>query len=112
MHQDLKPQNVLFDKENRNLKLADLGVSNILDRTKSTLSANCGTVRYMSPEQLDGILTKKVDIWALGCVMLETLTGFPPYHDVSNEFSISRLIADKKITPKAYIAKKQAIKGD
>ena len=75
VHQDLKPQNILFNREIKTLKLADLGVSNILDRTKPTLSANCGTIRYMSPEQLDGLLTSKVDIWALGCVIMEMITG-------------------------------------
>jgi len=81
------------------VKLADLGVSHVLDRTRPTLSANCGTIRYMSPEQLDGLLTHKVDIWAFGCVLLEMATGLAPYQQVSNEFQISRLIADKRISP-------------
>jgi serine/threonine protein kinase len=50
MHQDLKPQNILFTKGYEQLKLADLGVSNILDKTKATSAANCGTLRYMPPE--------------------------------------------------------------
>lgn len=87
VHQDLKPQNILFSEDYKTVKLADLGVSSLLDRTKPTLSANCGTIRYMSPEQLDGILTNKVDIWALGCVILETITGGQaPYFDLPNEF--------------------------
>jgi serine/threonine protein kinase len=50
MHQDLKPQNILFDKDFEVIKLADLGVSNILEKTKATSAANCGTLRYMPPE--------------------------------------------------------------
>jgi len=95
--------------------LADLGVSSLLDRTKPTLSANCGTIRYMSPEQLDGILTNKVDIWALGCVILETITGGQaPYFDLPNEFQISRFIADKHINPLEYMTKvkKLKVEGD
>ena len=43
----------------------------------------------MSPEQLDGKLTNKVDIWALGCVILEMITSKPPYFDI-HEFAVSR----------------------
>jgi serine/threonine protein kinase len=50
------------------------------------MKAQCGTLRYMSPEQLDGILTSKIDIWAFGCVLLEILTGKPPYSGITNEF--------------------------
>ncbi|TNV81100.1 hypothetical protein FGO68_gene8698 [Halteria grandinella] len=114
VHQDLKPQNILFGGSIDTLKLADFGVSHLLDKTRATLSANCGTVRYMSPEQLDGMLSTKVDIWAVGCVMLEAITGKVPYFDVSNEFQISRLIADKKIGPDKYISqiKKTQIRID
>lgn len=90
MHQDLKPQNILFTKDYESVKLADLGVSNIFEKTKATSAANCGTLRYMPPEQLDGVLTSKVDIWAFGCVMLELITGKEPYADMLNEFQISR----------------------
>jgi serine/threonine protein kinase len=105
VHQDIKPQNILFDKDGCTVKLADLGVSHILDRTRPTLSANCGTIRYMSPEQLDGILTCKIDIWAVGCVILEMITGESPYPGVANEFQISRFIVDKKMNQLDYIIK-------
>jgi serine/threonine protein kinase len=50
--------------------LIDLGVSNKLEKTRATKAANAGTLRYMSPEQLNGSLSFKTDIWAFGCVML------------------------------------------
>ena len=50
VHQDLKPQNILFSKDFQVVKLADLGVSHRLEKTKATRSAECGTTRYMSPE--------------------------------------------------------------
>ena len=86
----MKPQNILFTKNHEQLKIADLGVSNIFEKTKATSAANCGTLRYMPPEQLDGVMTSKVDIWAFGCVLLEMITGKEPYSDVGNEFQISR----------------------
>ena len=39
----------------------------------------------MSPEQLDGTLTNKIDVWAFGCVLLEIMTGKEPYFELHNE---------------------------
>jgi serine/threonine protein kinase len=61
------------------VKLCDFGVSNILEKTRATRAANCGTIRYMSPEQLDGKLTIKIDIWGFGCVLLEMILGREPF---------------------------------
>jgi len=49
-HQDMKPENILFDGAFKVLKLADLGISNFLEKTRATSKANKGTLRYMSPE--------------------------------------------------------------
>jgi serine/threonine protein kinase len=70
IHQDLKPSNILFNGDYEKIKLIDLGVSNKLEKTRATKAANAGTLRYMSPEQLNGSLSFKTDIWAFGCVML------------------------------------------
>ena len=85
IHQDLKPQNILFSGDYEKVKLIDLGVSNHLDKTKATRKAGHGTPRYMSPEQLDGKLSFKCDIWALGCVLLQFSTGVKPFEDVASE---------------------------
>lgn len=51
IHQDLKPQNILFNGEFTQIKLIDLGISHrLLDETRKTASAEKGTPRYMSPE--------------------------------------------------------------
>lgn len=86
IHQDLKPHNILFDKNQYTLKIADFGVSNIFDQTKATAKAQNGTLRYMSPEQLESKLTPKIDMWAFGCILLEMITGKPPYFGTTNEF--------------------------
>jgi len=59
-----------------------MGVSNRLDRTRETKAADQGTYRYMSPEQLNGSLSFKSDIWAFGCVMLQFSTGRRPYDGI------------------------------
>ena len=50
MHQDLKPANILFSKNMKHVKLCDFGVSNRVEQTRQTKSANAGTLRYMPPE--------------------------------------------------------------
>jgi serine/threonine protein kinase len=46
-HQDLKPANILFTRDQQSVKLCDFGVSNTLDQTRKTNAANQGTIRYM-----------------------------------------------------------------
>lgn len=72
IHQDLKPQNVLFSTTQCDrVKLIDLGVSNKLEQTRDkTTSAAAGTMRYMPPEQLNGSLSFKTDIWGFACLLL------------------------------------------
>ena len=50
--------------------------------TQITKRAGAGTIRYMAPEQLsleDHILNTRIDVWALGCVLLQIITGKLPY---------------------------------
>jgi len=85
----LKPPNILFSSSYDTVKLVDLGVSHKLDRTKATKAANQGTLRYMPPEQLNGILCLQTDIWAFGCVLLQFCTGLKPFNDIENEVAMS-----------------------
>lgn len=80
IHQDIKPANILIDKKGRAL-LADFGIN------RSALST--GTLRYMSPEQLNGIASDgRTDIYSLGVVLHELITGTLPYP--SSELSALR----------------------
>lgn len=81
IHRDLKPINVLIDAEGRPL-LADFGLARLLRESLdyTEVAGGAGTPNYMAPEQaLGGALDRRVDIYALGIVAYELLTGKAPY---------------------------------
>ncbi|KKB42313.1 Stk1 family PASTA domain-containing Ser/Thr kinase [Bacillus thermotolerans] len=87
IHRDIKPQNILIDRE-ENVKITDFGIAMALSATSITqTNAVLGSVHYISPEQArGGTTTKKSDIYALGIVMFEMLTGQLPF---SGESAVS-----------------------
>ncbi len=76
VHRDVKPPNILLGSAGA-VKLADLGVASVPDRTRITSSgAVVGSLRYMAPEQVEnGRSTKAIDIYALAAVAFEVLSG-------------------------------------
>jgi serine/threonine protein kinase len=78
IHRDLKPGNILLD-ENGNAYLSDFGIARVLD-SNLTGSAIIGTPAYMSPEQANGLpLDARSDIYSLGVVLYELVTGREPF---------------------------------
>ena len=65
-----------------------MGVSSRLEHTRSSKGSGRGTLRYMPPEQLDGKLSFKNDIWAFGCVLLQLTTGKRPFFGVDNDIVV------------------------
>ena len=83
IHRDIKPQN-LFVAAGRRLKVMDFGIAKVLGATSLSLTgARIGTPRYMSPEQIESGHTvgPAADLYALGGVMYEAITGTPPFQD-------------------------------
>lgn len=80
IHRDIKPQNILMDSEG-NVKITDFGIAMALSATAHTKTNSViGTVHYLSPEQArGGMATKKSDIYSLGIVFYELLTGELPF---------------------------------
>ncbi|AJD90952.1 non-spific serine/threonine protein kinase [Jeotgalibacillus malaysiensis] len=84
IHRDIKPQNILIDQEG-NIKITDFGIAMALSATAITQTNSVmGTVHYLSPEQArGGTASKKSDIYSLGIVMYELITGTLPYEGES-----------------------------
>lgn len=85
VHRDFKPANVLLDGERA--LLTDFGLSKLLaSQTRLTAPGRMvGTAQYLSPEQIRGErVTPRADIYSMGCVIFETLTGGSPFEAESD----------------------------
>ncbi len=95
VHRDIKPANILIDADDR-VKIADFGLS--IDVTKksesdSTLILGVGSPAYMSPEQIKGYpLNQKTDLYSLGVVLYQMLTGRLPFRAASPAQLIYKII--------------------
>lgn len=81
VHRDLKPSNLMVTNRG-DLKLTDFGIAKDLDRTALTADGRTlGTAAYMAPEQIRGTpeVSHKTDLYALGCVLYQMLTGRAPF---------------------------------
>ena len=87
VHRDVKPANVLLDDAaSGRAYLTDFGVAKLTGGGRETKAGMfIGSVDYASPEQIEGgVIAPPVDVYALGCVLFECLTGRRPYREDTN----------------------------
>lgn len=86
VHRDLKPENFMFKKRDGDeLKLIDFGLAQSFSK-KDKMKTICGSPYYLAPEILNQKYTKKCDVWSLGVMLFELLTGeLPFFSDNNNE---------------------------
>jgi serine/threonine protein kinase len=93
VHRDVKPANILLDREGR-VRLTDFGIARMLhEATRHTATGTTvGTAAFLSPEQVRGVeVSPAADIYALGLVLLEALTGERMYEGAPIEAAMARL---------------------
>jgi len=103
VHRDLKPANILI-AQGTDVKISDFGAAS-LRRTQAVQTASMGSPYYMSPEQVEGgEVTFHSDMYSLGVVLYELLTGKRPFAAESIEGLIQKIIAEEPAPPSSLRA--------
>jgi WD40 repeat protein len=102
IHRDLKPANVLLGQEGTP-RISDFGLAKKLDGTSSLTAAGAilGTPSYMAPEQAGRAkeVGPAADVWALGAILYECLTGRPPFHAATRLDTLLAVLGDPVVPP-------------
>jgi serine/threonine protein kinase len=104
-HRDLKPANILIDKEGQP-HIVDFGLA-VHDSDQEPLRGEvAGTFRYMAPEQLRGdahLLDGRTDLWALGVILYELLTGKSPFPSTKRDDTQQQILTREPRPPRQWI---------
>jgi TolB-like protein len=94
IHRDLKPANIVLDN-NQRPRILDFGIAAVSDDTNLTKTGTTqGTLAYMSPEQIEGTeLNSRSDLFSLGVVLYEMITGVSPFKKENQAATINAIIS-------------------
>ncbi len=100
VHRDLKPGNIFYDEDEQVVKIGDYGLSKFISCSqRSGQTESVGTFHYMAPEIGKGAYGREIDIYALGIILYELLTGRVPYDgESSQEIIMKHLMAEPDVT--------------
>ena len=111
IHRDLKPSNVLLDSAGR-AYVVDFGLAKELRVDGGSMSgAVKGTPKYMAPEQAEGRsqdMDGRTDIWALGVILYEMLSGRAPFEDENIHRLLSKIVNDDPPMPRHVVSSRTA----
>jgi serine/threonine-protein kinase ULK/ATG1 len=111
IHRDLKPANVLLSEFSNNavLKLADFGYARLLEGATLAMTS-CGTPLYMPPEILEArSYDSRADVWSVGCIFFEMLTGIPPFNGTSQGDLLNNIKTKELTVPKGIAISKTSV---
>ena len=112
VHRDLKPANVFRDDDAHVIKIGDYGLSKFISCSRqSGQTGTVGTVHYMAPEISKGIYGKEIDIYALGIVLYELLTGDVPFNGETSQEIMYKHLLEKVDFDQAPAAYRKVLKG-
>lgn len=104
VHRDIKPANLLIETSGR-VKLTDFGVARIQDsgETTRTQGSIVGTLKYMSPEQVQGLpIDARADLFAAGIVLYQLLTGKRPFDGDTDFATIQQIVGHNPAPPSTF----------
>ncbi|RLN52543.1 hypothetical protein BBJ29_005743 [Phytophthora kernoviae] len=119
-HRDLKLENLLLENADNpgSLRLCDFGLSTRFKRGEK-LAKSLGTIDYVAPEVLDGDYNEKCDLWSVGVLCFELLTGVSPFHAATIDETMGNIYDGalifendvwSKFTPNAILFIKSLVK--
>src|SRR3954451_21472846 len=112
VHRDVKPGNILLEKrpEGEHAYLTDFGLTKRIEATSGVTATGAfvGTLDYVAPEQIKGArVDARTDVYALGCVLHELLTGQPPF--AAQEEKVAKIYAHLQEEPPPLLTRSRAL---
>lgn len=92
-HRDIRPGNILYNRESRKIKIIDFDLARIrkYSNKKLEMMTQTGLISYRAPELFGSVYSQKVDVWAVGVIAYQLITGKLPFSDEYEQEQIKRI---------------------